>query len=157
MLPDSAVTDGSLFDFWDTVEDRFGLAPTRVTDWSANAPCDSSHCTDVTTTDGGTSFTTCETSSTCIYRDELSGLRVTGILSSGTMTNTNSPMTYSWSGSINLCFSSQYGGHFAGNWRVPQRATNPAPLMSSRPLAGAKGTCCNGFGGRVCSHLFFSR
>jgi hypothetical protein len=65
-------------------------------------------------------LTSCGTSSTCIYRDELSGLRVTGILSSGSnTTNTGAPATYTWSGAINACSGSTYGGYGVGTWRLP--------------------------------------
>jgi len=118
-LPNSEYTGGFSLDFWDTIDGYRNDPPTKVAAWSAHTQCDSSNWTDVTTIDGGTSFTTCGTSGTCIYRDELSGLRVTGVLSSGTATNTGSPATYSWNAAINACASSTYGGYAAGTWRLP--------------------------------------
>ncbi len=119
-LINSGSTAGTAYDFWDTIDDYYGYGPNKVTAWSSNTQCDSSNWTDVTTTNGGSSFTTCGTSSTCIYRDELSGLRVKGILSSGNnTTNTASPATYTWSAAINACNGSTYGGYGAGTWRLP--------------------------------------
>lgn len=119
-LIDTGSTAGTANDFWDTLDDFYGLAPDKVTAWSSNTQCDSTNWTDVTTTNGGISLTTCGTSGTCIYRDELSGLRVTGVLSSGNnTTNTSSPATFTWIAAINACNGSTYGGYAAGTWRLP--------------------------------------
>ncbi len=119
-MPNSAQSTGTAYDFWDTIDDYSGYPANKVTAWSTHTQCDSSNWTDVTTTNGGSSFTTCGTSSTCIYRDELSGLRVTGILSSGNnTTNTATPTTYTWSNAVKACAGSTYGGYGAGTWRLP--------------------------------------
>ena len=115
-----STTGGTTADYWDTIEDYYGFPSTRVAAWSADTLCDNTTWTDVTTTNGGTSFTTCGTSSTCIYQNRISNLRVTGILASGgNTTNTTTPATYAWNAAVQTCNSSTYGGYAAGSWRLP--------------------------------------
>jgi hypothetical protein len=119
-LGTSGVTSGTAFDYWDTIDDYYGLPSNPVTAWSTDTNCDSSTWLDRTTTNGGTSFTTCGTSSTCIYQDRITNLQVTGILASGSnTTNTTTPATYAWNTAVQTCNSSTYGGYAAGSWRLP--------------------------------------
>jgi len=119
-LPATAISSGTAFDYWDTTDDYSGIAANKVTAWSSATYCDSSTWTDVTTTNGGTSNVVCGTSSTCIYRDQITNLQVTGILSSGSnTTNTGAPATNAWSAAVNACAGSTYGGYAAGTWRLP--------------------------------------
>ena len=119
-LPDTAQSGGAAYDYWDTTDDYSGIAANNVTAWSSATYCDSSTWTDVTTTNGGTSNVACGTSSTCIYKDQITNLQVTGILSSGSnTTNTGAPATYTWSAAVNACAGSTYGGYAAGTWRLP--------------------------------------
>jgi hypothetical protein len=119
-LGTGGVTSGTAFDYWDTIDDYYGFPSSRVTAWSTDTYCDSSTWLDRTTTDGGTSFTNCGTSSTCIYQDRITNLQVTGILASGgNTTNTTTPATYAWNTAVQACAASTYGGYSAGTWRLP--------------------------------------
>ncbi len=119
-LPTTGVTTGTSLDYWDTVDDYYGYSATKVTAWSTNTNCDGTTWSDVTTTNGGTSNVACGTSSTCIYKDRITNLQVTGILASGNnTTSTTTPATYTWSAAVNACTSSTYGGYAAGTWRLP--------------------------------------
>ena len=115
-----SAVDSSNYDFWDTIDEHYGWSNTQVSGWAADTYCDSSTWTDVTTTDGGLSFTTC-TSGTCIYQDKISNLKVTGILKLGdhNTSDTTAPASLSWSDAINACNNSTYGGYSAGSWRLP--------------------------------------
>jgi len=74
----------------------------------------------VTTINGGQTFASCGTGDTCIYKDLISGLFVTGILASGgNTTNTTTPATYHWAAALQACATSTYGGYPAGSWRLP--------------------------------------
>ena len=122
-LPNSATTTGGTnYDYWDTIDDYDGLAPSKVTNWPADTYCDSSTWADVTTTDGGTSVIPCSsgTSNTCIYKDKISNLQVTDPLDvTGKTTDSAAPAPHDWSAAINTCNSSTYGGYPAGSWRLP--------------------------------------
>jgi hypothetical protein len=119
-LPISSVTTGTSTDYWDTVDDYYGWSTNRVTAWSEDTLCDASIWDDRTTTNGGAVFTTCGTSSTCIFRDRISNVQVTGVLSSGyNTTNTGSPAATSWNTAVQACAASTYGGYAAGTWRLP--------------------------------------
>jgi len=119
-LPNIGVTSGTSADYWDTTDDNYGWSTNKVTAWSSNTYCDSSTWVDVTTTNGGTSNVACGTSNTCIYKDLISNLQVTGILASGSNTTSNtSPAGYTWSGAVIACAGSTYGGYAAGTWRLP--------------------------------------
>jgi len=110
--------DGT-FNWWDTVNDFYGVSSTRVTGWSANTLCESEGWSDVTTLDGGQTFTSCGTGNTCIYKDLTSGLQVSGILASGgNTTDTTTPATYHWAAAVHACATSTYGGYGAGSWRL---------------------------------------
>ena len=118
-LPNTSSNDVSTnYDYWDTVDDFYGFPANRVTAFSSDTFCDSSVWSDVTTIDGGTSFVACGTSSQCIYQDNLSGLKVTGILAAGGNT-TGSPTSVAWNAAVQLCAASTYGGYTAGTWRLP--------------------------------------
>jgi Protein of unknown function (DUF1566) len=119
-LGTGAVTSGTVADYWDTVDDFNGYPTTRVAAWSTDTVCDNNVWEDKTTTNGGSSFTTCGTSSTCIYRDKISDLQVTGILANGGNTTTpNSPGLFAWNTAVQKCNSSTYGGYPTGTWRLP--------------------------------------
>ena len=122
-LPNTATTTaGNNYDYWDTIDDYDGLAPSKVTNWPADTYCDSSTWADVTTTDGGTSVIPCSsgTSNTCIYKDKISNLQVTDPLDvTGKTTDSAAPAPHDWSAAINTCNSSTYGGYPAGSWRLP--------------------------------------
>jgi len=119
-LPTTLVTTGTALDNWDTINDQQGFPPSQVTGWPADTNCDSSGWSDVTTTDGGTSYSSCGTGNTCIYQDKISNLRVTGVLAAGyNSTSTVSPASMTWAAAIEACDSSTYGGYSAGTWRVP--------------------------------------
>jgi hypothetical protein len=124
-LPNTATTTGGTnYDYWDTIDDYDGIAPSKVTTWSAETYCDSSTWADVTTTDGGKSVTPCGsgTSYTCIYKDKISNLQVTDPLdSTGNTTTTGpaGPADHDWAAAINACNNSTYGGYSAGSWRLP--------------------------------------
>jgi hypothetical protein len=121
-LGTGGVTSGTAFDYWDTIDDYYGLPSSRVTAWSTDTYCDSSTWLDRTTTNGGTSFTTCGTSSTCIYQDRITNLQVTDIISGGSpynSTNTGSPASLAWNTAVQACAASTYGGYAAGTWRLP--------------------------------------
>ena len=119
-LPYSAINGAGTADYWDTVDDG-GLPTTQVTGWSSDNYCDASTFSDVTTINGGTSFTSCGSSSTCIYKDLISNLQVTGVLASGAINTTNpgSPASLAWNVAVNTCAGSTYGGYAAGTWRLP--------------------------------------
>ena len=109
-LPATGVTSGTAFDYWDTVDDYYGFAANKVTAWSSDTYCDSSTWTDVTTTNGGTTFTTCALSSAnCQYKDNITNLVTTKVVSASS----------TWSAAVNACASSTYGGYAAGTWRLP--------------------------------------
>ena len=109
-LPTTSQTGGSTNDIWDTVDDHFGFSTAMVSGWSSNTLCDSSTWTDVTTADGGSTTTTCATSSAnCQYRDNITNLVVTKDISSSS----------TWTASVQACNSSTYGGFSAGTWRLP--------------------------------------
>ena len=122
-LPNTASTMvGTQYDYWDTIDDYDGLAPSKVTNWSVDTYCDSSTWADVTTTNGGTSLIPCGsgTSNTCIYKDKISNLQVTDPLdSTGKTTDPAAPATFDWATAINTCNSSTYGGYPVGSWRLP--------------------------------------
>ena len=109
-LPATGVTSGTAFDYWDTVDDYYGFAANKVTAWSSDTYCDSSTWTDVTTTNGGTTYTTCALSSAnCQYKDNITNLVTTKVVSASS----------TWSAAVNACASSTYGGYAAGTWRLP--------------------------------------
>jgi hypothetical protein len=121
-LGTGGVTSGTAFDYWDTIDDYYGFPSSRVTAWSTDTYCDSSTWLDRTTSNGGTSFTTCGTSSTCIYQDRITNLQVTGTISGGSpynTTNTGSPASLAWNTAVQACAASTYGGYAAGSWRLP--------------------------------------
>ena len=121
-LPNTSTATGTILDYWDTIDDYLGFAASKVTAWSSNTLCDSTTWTDVTTTDGGVSNVACGTSSTCIYKDQISNLQVTGILQSGNynQTSTSSPeSSIAWNAAVQACAGSTYGGYAAGTWRLP--------------------------------------
>jgi hypothetical protein len=110
-LPSTSDTTGTLLDFWDTLDDYQGWSNNSVTAWSPDTLCDSSVWDDKTTTDGGSTFTTCSSApANCIYKDKISNLEVTAIVS-----NTN----IGWPAAVLECNSSTYGGYSAGTWRLP--------------------------------------
>ena len=110
-LPSTSDTTGTQRDFWDTLDDYQGWSSNSVTGWSPDTICDSSVWDDRTTTDGGSTFTTCSSSpSNCIYKDKISNLEVTAIVS-----NTN----LGWPAAVQACDTSAYGGYGAGAWRLP--------------------------------------
>ena len=115
-------TGGTIIDIWDTLDDYLG-ATQRVAGWDASTYCDATTFTDVTTTDGGATLVSCGTSNTCIYKDKISNLQVTGLLSPGENTTvypeTSSPQFYAWNTAIMACAGSTYGGYAAGTWRLP--------------------------------------
>ena len=118
----ASTTGGTTYDYWDTIDDYDGLAPSKVTNWSPDAYCDSSAWADVTTTDGGVTAISCGsgTSTTCILKDKISNLQVTDPLdSSGNTTDPAAPYGYAWAAAINTCNDSTYGGYLAGSWRLP--------------------------------------
>ena len=93
-----------------TIDDYNGFASDKVTTWPSGTFCDGSNWQDLTTADGGMSFTDCATSpSNCQYKDLISNLVVTKAASTA---NT-------WSGAMSACSSSEYGGFAAGTWRLP--------------------------------------
>ena len=109
-LPNTAQTSGSSNDWWDTVDDYYGLSSTQVTGWSSDTSCNSSAWTDVTTANGGSTTTTCALSAAnCQYRDNITNMVV----------SKNISLSASWSTAIKACNSSTYGGYAAGTWRVP--------------------------------------
>ena len=109
-LPNTAQSGGAAYDYWDTVDDYLGFAANKVTAWSSNTYCDSSTWTDVTTTDGGSTLSTCALSpAACQYKDNITNLVTTKVVS----TSSN------WSVAVNACASSTYGGYAAGTWRLP--------------------------------------
>ena len=112
-------TTGTAADHWDTVDDYQGWSSTQVTGWSSDTYCDSTTFTDVTTTDAGSTTVACGTGSTCIYKDNISNLRVTGILAAGGNTTTTTPATFTWPVAVQTCAASTYGGYAAGSWRLP--------------------------------------
>ena len=115
----AGVTTGTTYDYWDTIDDYYGFPANKVAAWSSDTLCDSSVWQDVTTTNGGTSTTTCA-SGTCIYKDKISNLQVTGILAAGGNTSsTTTPATFLWNNALSTCNSSTYGGYAAGTWRLP--------------------------------------
>ena len=118
-LPNTSIVGAGVADYWDTIDD--GVSPTtQVTGWSSDNYCDASTFSDVTTTSGGAFFTTCGTSGTCIYKDLISNLQVTGVLSSGAnYTTPGSPAIFAWNAAVNACNGSTYGGYPAGTWRLP--------------------------------------
>jgi hypothetical protein len=117
-LPTTASTTGTTLDYWDTIDDGISFPSGNV--WSADTLCDSSVWSDVTTINGGTSYTSCGTSSTCIYKDQLSGLKVTGVLGiTGNVTDTVTPDNPTWNAAVKKCAASTYGGYAAGSWRLP--------------------------------------
>ena len=122
-LPNTATTTGGTnYDYWDTIDDYDGLAPSKVTNWPADTYCDSSAWADVTTTNGGTSVITCggDPPYTCIYKDKISNLQVTDPLDvTGKTTDPAAPAHHDWAAAINTCNSSTYGGYPAGSWRLP--------------------------------------
>lgn len=110
-LPSSSDITGTQFDFWDTLDDYHGWSNFSVIGWSPDTICDSSVWDDRTTTDGGSTFTTCSSAPTsCIYKDKISNLEVTAIVS-----NTN----LGWPAAVQECYTSSYGGYSAGAWRLP--------------------------------------
>jgi hypothetical protein len=110
-LPSSTDITGTLLDFWDTLDDYQGWSNNKVTGWSADTLCDSSVWEDRTTTDGGTNFTTCvSTPTNCIYKDKITNLEVTRIVSNNNLT---------WPAAIQECALTPYGGYSAGAWRLP--------------------------------------
>jgi len=109
-LPNTAVAAGGAYDYWDTVDDFAGFATNMVTAWSSNTYCDSSTWTDVTTTDGGSTLSTCASSAAaCQYKDNITNLVTTKVVSTPS----------NWSVAVNACASSTYGGYAAGTWRLP--------------------------------------
>ncbi len=116
----ASATSSTNYDYWDTIDDYLGFPPNRVTAFSSDTLCDSSVWSDVTTNDGGASLVACGTSSQCIYKDQISGLKVTGILAAGgNTTNTVTPGTFAWNAAMQKCAASTYGGYTAGTWRLP--------------------------------------
>ena len=120
-LPNTAVSTGADYDVWDTVDDSNGFTAFAVTNWADSTRCGSSTWSDATTLDGGGTLAAggCGSSSTCIYKDSISNLLVTGILSSGGTTSNGTPQSYAWNSAMTTCDSSTYGGYSAGNWRLP--------------------------------------
>jgi hypothetical protein len=119
-LNNSADITGNSNDYWDTVDEANGFPATPVAGWSSDTYCDSSVWQDVTTIDGGVSRVACGTSNTCIYKDRITSLEVTGILDAiGNATSTTAPGSYTWSDGMRKCNSSTYGGYPAGTWRLP--------------------------------------
>jgi len=109
-LPNTAQSGGAAYDYWDTVDDYLGFATNKVTAWSSNTYCDSSTWTDVTTTDGGSTASTCASSpAACQYKDNITNLVTTKVVSASS----------DWSAAVNACASSTYGGYAAGTWRLP--------------------------------------
>ena len=108
---DAAAT-GVRDDFWDTIDDfDWPMQPIRkVADWSDDTFCDSTTFADVTTHDGGKTFTTCN-NSVCIYRDKITEIEVTDRRVGGVSTT--------WSSALLYCAQSTYGGYPAGSWRLP--------------------------------------
>jgi len=119
-LPNGGVTTGTMLDYWDTVDDIQGWSTSKVTAWSVATYCDSTTFMDVTTTNGGTSFTMCGTGRTCIYKDQISNLQVTGRLdATGNLTDYTNGGAFTQYGAVQVCNSSTYGGYSAGTWRLP--------------------------------------
>ena len=118
-LGTAADITGTAADHWDTVDDSNGLSSTQVTGWSSDTYCDSTTFTDVTTTNGGSTTVACGTSNTCIYKDNISNLKVTGILATGGNTTTATPAAFTWPEAVQICAASTYGGYTAGSWRLP--------------------------------------
>ena len=136
-LPNAGVATGTANDYWDTIDDSNGLPSGLVSGWSTNTSCDSTVFQDVTTINGGGSTTSCGTSSTCIYKDLITNLQVTGVLASGYNTTTASPTAVQWNSAVQACNGSTYGGYAAGSWRLPT-AKELISLYSDglRPLLG---------------------
>jgi len=124
-LPATGVTSGTAFDYWDTIDDYYGSATNKVNAWSSDTYCDSTTWTDVTTTDGGTTFTTCASSAAnCQYKDNITNLVTTKVVSASS----------TWIAAVNACAGSTYGGYAAGTWRLPtqkelQSQTNMVLLL----------------------------
>ena len=120
-LPNTAVSTGADYDVWDTVDDSNGFTAFAVTNWADSTRCGSSTWSDATTLDGGGTLAAggCGSSSTCIYKDSITNLLVTGILSSGGTTSNGTPQSFAWNSAMTTCDSSTYGGYSAGNWRLP--------------------------------------
>ena len=109
-LPNTAQSGGAAYDYWDTVDDYNGFAANKVTAWSSDTYCDSSTWTDVTTTNGGSTASTCAASpAACQYKDKITNLVTTKVVSTSS----------TWSAAVNACASSTYGGYAAGTWRLP--------------------------------------
>lgn len=104
-LPNTAIATGTVFDFWDTVDDYNGF--TTNTPWSvpdSRFVCDGTNWTDVTP-----SSTCAATPASCQYQDNTSGLIVTKNISNSA----------NWTTAMQDCASSTYGGASAGTWRLP--------------------------------------
>lgn len=118
-LVNTGTTAGTALDSWDTIDDYSGIGGSSVSGWSASTSCGSEAWTDVTTTDGGSTASACA-AGTCIYKSQISNLKVTGILTTGNNTSdTASPSSMDWSTAVNACAGSTYGGYTAGAWRLP--------------------------------------
>jgi len=108
-LGTTAVTTGTALDYWDTVEDYYG-SPSKVTAWAASTLCDAANWSDATTTNGGTSYTTCAAATAnCQYKDNVSNLVLTKTIATA----------QTWPSAIRACAISTYGGFPAGTWRLP--------------------------------------
>ena len=94
----------------DTIDDYNGFAGPRVTTWPSGTFCDGSNWQDLTTPDGGMSFTSCASSSAnCQYKDLISNLVVTKTFTSAS----------TWTGARTACNDATYGDFAVGTWRLP--------------------------------------
>jgi len=106
----AGVTTGTTYDYWDTIDDYNGFPANKVAAWSSDTVCDSSVWQDVTTTNGGSTITTCAASpASCQYKDKITNLVTTKVISTA----------LAWNTALSTCASSTYGGYAAGTWRLP--------------------------------------
>jgi len=106
----AGVTTGTTYDYWDTIDDYNGFPANKVAAWSSDTVCDSSVWQDVTTTNGGSTITTCAASpASCQYKDKITNLVTTKVISTA----------LAWNTALSTCNSSTYGGYAAGTWRLP--------------------------------------
>ncbi|MBM4253942.1 MAG: DUF1566 domain-containing protein [Deltaproteobacteria bacterium] len=104
----AGVTTGTTYEYWDTIE--YGPPGNKVRAWSSDVVCDSSEWEDVTTTNGGGTATTCATSpESCQYKDKITNLVTTKVISTA----------FAWNTALSTCAGSTYGGFAAGTWRLP--------------------------------------
>jgi hypothetical protein len=150
-LDETATTTGLAPDFWDTSDDDSGFSTTAVSGWPAASTCGADTFTDVSTTDGGTTLISCS-SSTCIYKDNVTNLQFTAPLSAADIDITDTTdADIDWANAVRACHDSEYGGHAPGAWRLPTQKE----LMSIYAHGVAAISGAAGWSGKMDTNAYF--